>query len=65
MRLRLPHLGDLTADLALVGGALRLRLTAGEPQAQAAMQEQRDALAAALTAAGIDLVSFKVAGNGN
>ena len=65
LRLRLPRLGDLTADLALVGGALRLRLTAGEPQAQAAMQEQRDALASALTAAGIDLVSFKVAGNGD
>jgi hypothetical protein len=65
LRLRLPRLGELTVDLALVGPSLRVRLAASEAQAQQAMQAQREALASALTAAGIDLVSFKVADNGD
>lgn len=64
LRLRLPRLGEVVADLALVGPALRVRLAASEPQAQMAMSAGRVALADSLAQAGIDLASFKVAGSG-
>ncbi len=60
LRLRLPRLGELSADLALVGPALRVRLIAADGNSQAAMREAHPALAESLSAAGIDLVSFKV-----
>jgi len=65
LRLRLPRLGELSADLALIGPALRVRLAASEPHAQAEMSEGRAALAERLAGAGIDLVSFTVAGRGD
>jgi hypothetical protein len=65
LRLRLPKLGQLTADLALVGSTLRLRLTAPDAATQQAMADGRAPLAESLAAAGIDLVSFKVAGDGD
>jgi Flagellar hook-length control protein FliK len=61
LRLRLPRLGELSAELALVGSALRVRLTAPDPEAQALIGRYHDALARSLAAAGIDLVSFNVA----
>jgi hypothetical protein len=64
LRLQLPRLGELTADLAVVGSSLRVRLTTADGSAQAAMDQGRTALAQSLSAAGIDMVSFKVAGNG-
>jgi hypothetical protein len=63
LRLRLPRLGALSADLALVGSALRVRLNALDPAAQAVIGENRDTLARSLAAAGIDLVSFNVTGD--
>jgi hypothetical protein len=65
LRLRLPKLGQLTADLALVGSTLRVRLTSADAATQQTMAEGRAPLAEALAAAGIDLVSFKVAGDGD
>jgi hypothetical protein len=64
LRLRLPKLGALTADLALVDRTLRLRLVAPAADAQQSMQGAHEALASALSAAGIDLISFKVSGDG-
>ncbi|HTT37452.1 MAG TPA: flagellar hook-length control protein FliK [Burkholderiales bacterium] len=64
LRLRLPRLGALTAGLALVGPALRVRLTASDPAAESAMSDGRVALARALGEAGIDLVSFNVVRSG-
>jgi hypothetical protein len=63
--LRLPQLGALTADLALVDRALRVRLTAGNAESQAQMNAAHSSLANALAAAGIDLISFKVTGDGD
>jgi hypothetical protein len=65
LRLRLPRLGEVVADLALVGPALRVRLAAADPQAQTTMSAGRAALANSLAQAGIDLVSFRVAGDGD
>jgi hypothetical protein len=65
LRLRLPQLGALTADLALVDRALRVRLTAGNAESQAQMNAAHSSLANALAAAGIDLISFKVTGDGD
>jgi hypothetical protein len=65
LRLRLPKLGQLTADLALVGSTLRLRLTAADGASRQTMDAGRAQLAESLGAAGIDLVSFKVADDGN
>jgi hypothetical protein len=65
LRLRLPQLGVLTADLALVDQALRVRLTAGSAESQAQMNAAHSSLANALAAAGIDLISFKVTGDGD
>lgn len=64
LRLRLPKLGALTADLALVDRTLRVRLVAPAADAQQSMQSAHEALASALSAAGIDLISFKVSGDG-
>ena len=64
LRLRLPRLGALTADLALVDQALRVRLSAASQISQLQMDAGHGALASALSAAGIDLISFKVAGDG-
>ena len=65
LRLRLPQLGSLTADLALVGQALRVRLSATSQASQDRMNTGHAALASALSAAGIDLISFKVSGDGS
>ena len=65
LRLRLPQLGALTADLALVDRALRIRLSVPSESAQERMSAGHEALASALSAAGIDLISFKVAGDGD
>jgi hypothetical protein len=65
LRLRLPQLGALTADLALVDRALRIRLSVPSESAQKQMSAGHEALASALSAAGIDLISFKVAGDGD
>jgi hypothetical protein len=65
LRLRLPRLGALTADIALIDGALRVHLAAENAGAQQQMSEGRAALADALSAAGMDLVSFKVASGGD
>ena len=65
LRLRLPKLGQLTADLALIGSTLRIRLAAPDAAAQQTMDDGRSRLAESLAAAGIDLVSFKVAGDGD
>ena len=64
LRLRLPQLGALTADLALVDRALRIRLSAPNASAEQKMTAGREALASALSVAGIDLISFKVAVDG-
>ncbi len=64
LRLRLPRLGELTADLAVVGPSLRVRLTTADGSARAALDQGRTALAQSLAAAGIDMMSFKVAGDG-
>jgi hypothetical protein len=64
LRLRLPQLGALIADLALVDRALRVRLSAPNAEAQAKMNDAHAALANALSAAGIELISFKVTGDG-
>lgn len=64
LRLRLPQLGALTAELALVDRALRIRLSAPNANAQEKMRTAHPALAAALAAAGIELISFKVAADG-
>ena len=61
LRLRLPQLGALTADLALVDRALRIRLNVPSESAQNRISAGYEALAGALSAAGIDLISFKVA----
>ena len=65
LRLRLPRLGDLTADLALVGSALRVRLSTGDDSTRQAMVDARPALAESLSAAGIDLISFKAGADGS
>lgn len=65
LRLRLPQLGALTADLALVDQALRIRLSASSEQSRDQMNAAHAALAGALSAAGIDLISFKVTGDGD
>lgn len=64
LRLHLPQLGDVSADLALVGSALRVRLSAPDATAQGAMANGRDTLAGALSAAGLDLISFNVGDGG-
>lgn len=64
LRLRLPRLGTLTADLALVDQALRVRLSTSSQNSRDQMNDGHNALASALSAAGIDLISFKVAGDG-
>jgi hypothetical protein len=65
LRLRFPQLGSVSADLALVDRALRIRLNATDAQTQARMNEAHAALANALSAAGIELISFKVTGDGD
>jgi hypothetical protein len=65
LRLRLPKLGQLTADLALIGSTLRVRLTTTEVASRQTMDGGRSRLAESLGAAGIDLVSFKVADDGH
>jgi hypothetical protein len=62
LRLRLPRLGELTADLALVGSAVRVRLATQNDATQTAMSQGRPVLAGSLSAAGLDLISFKVVG---
>ncbi|MEO8630959.1 MAG: flagellar hook-length control protein FliK [Betaproteobacteria bacterium] len=64
LRLHLPRLGSLTADLAIAGNSVRVRLAAA-PDAEASMTAERAPLASALGAAGLDLVSFKVIVHGD
>lgn len=65
LRLRLPQLGALTADLALVDRALRIRLSVADETTQNRISAGHEALASALSAAGISLISFKVAADGD
>jgi hypothetical protein len=58
LRLTLPRLGAITADLQLSGSSLRLDLGAVDPKAEAELEAARTALARALSDAGITLVRF-------
>jgi len=63
LRLTFPGLGDIDARLTLVGGALQLRVSAGEDSA-ALLRHNRPSLAGALDAAGTPLAAFEVRGSG-
>ena len=58
LRLTLPRLGALTADLQLTGSSLRLKLATAEPSTRAELESARQALAASLSAAGLALAGF-------
>ncbi len=60
LRLTLPRLGEVTADLALSAGGMRLRVAAGNDAAPA-LRNARGSLVAALEQAGIRLMSVTVA----
>ena len=61
LRLDLPALGRLEATLQLAGDRLQVAIRAADAESAAALREQRDALAAALEAAGIapDLLTVR------
>jgi hypothetical protein len=58
LRLTLPRLGAVTADLQLTGSSLRLKVAAAEPSARVELESARQALAQSLSAAGLALVGF-------
>jgi hypothetical protein len=58
LRLSLPRLGLVTADLQLTGSSLRVEFGAADPSAGAELEAARAALASALSEAGINLVRF-------
>jgi hypothetical protein len=60
VRLTLPRLGEVTADLTLIAQALRLRLRAGSADTQAALGQGQGPLASALQQAGLQLAAFQV-----
>jgi hypothetical protein len=65
LRLSLPRLGAIVADLQITGSSLRLSLAAADPLAGAELESARAALAGALSDAGLKLVHFAtVAGDG-
>jgi hypothetical protein len=60
LRLVLPHLGEITADLALTGDTLRVRLTAQEATTRAALAAAQPMLGDALEQGRIHLTAFSV-----
>jgi hypothetical protein len=58
LRLTLPRLGAITADLQLTGNTLRLELGAADPSAGTELEAARTALASALSEAGLKLMRF-------
>jgi hypothetical protein len=62
LRLTLPRLGAVTADLQLSGNGLRLKLAAAEPSARVELEAARQALSESLTAAGLVLAGFAAVG---
>lgn len=59
VRLTLPHMGEITADLVLAAQTLRLRL-ASPAASQAVLRAGQGALAQALEHAGLHLSGFRV-----
>jgi hypothetical protein len=60
VRLTLPRIGEITADLVLAGETLRLRLASSDATSQAALRAGQGALAEALEQAGIQLSAFRI-----
>jgi hypothetical protein len=58
LRLTLPRLGAVTADLQLTGSSLRLKLAAAEPSARGELESARLALARSLSESGLSLTGF-------
>lgn len=58
LRLTLPRLGSVVADLQLTGNSLRLELAATDPTAGSELRAARNVLANALADAGLQLVRF-------
>ena len=63
VRLTLPRLGEVTADLVLLAQTLRLRLSAASADTQAALSQGQAPLALGLQRAGIRLARFQVGGD--
>lgn len=63
VRLTLPRLGEVTADLVLLAQTLRLRLSAASADTQAALSQGQAPLALGLQRAGIQLARFQVGGD--
>ncbi|HTP97454.1 MAG TPA: flagellar hook-length control protein FliK [Burkholderiales bacterium] len=63
LRLLLPCLGEVSADLNLSAGGLRLGLHARQPEAAAALRDNAGVLTHALDAAGIRVFGLDVAGH--
>lgn len=60
VRLVLPHLGEVTAELSLQAHSLRLRLFAGDRASEAALAAGQGSLAHALDEAGLRLTGFSI-----
>jgi hypothetical protein len=58
LRLTLPRLGAVTADLQLTGNSLRLKLAVTEPAARAELHAARGGLAKSLSESGLLLAGF-------
>jgi hypothetical protein len=61
VRFRFPHLGEVTAQLVLVGEQLHLQVRAPDPSSAAALQAHAPRLSDALAAAGSPLSSLNIA----
>jgi hypothetical protein len=61
LRLRFPHLGEVSAQLVLVGEQLHLQVKAPDPATGAALQAHSPRLSDALAAAGSPLGSLNIA----
>jgi hypothetical protein len=60
LRLQLPRLGDVSAELGLAGGTLRVRLAAHSDSSAGALRAAQTELARALSQAGLVLGGFAV-----
>lgn len=60
LRLTLPVVGDVDAQLTLASGRLQLRLSAGDDATASLLRAQQDQLAAALQAAGTPLSNLAI-----
>jgi hypothetical protein len=60
VRLTLPHMGEISAELVLAGPSLRVRLMSADAASQAVMRAGQGALHSALEKAGIQLSAFRI-----